>query len=294
MESLPVDILTSIASYLPNRTLLLLHDISQIFREIDIEPLLRYNLSNIIWFDIETYNFDQLVNLAQFTFTNSNINAGFKHSLVLLDNQVYAFGSNTDGQLGLGDYNTRSTPTLISNLDNVVQVATGLYHSLALTRNNQVYIFGLASTNRYLSNTPTLIDISKINDKIIQIAVGGHKSFFLTDIGQVYKQNSRGLPELMPKLMNIVAISANDIEIMGLTIDNKIIVIEKDNKLLIFEDFTDENIIQISLGKHHALILTEHGSVYAIGNNKHGQLGIDEKFTRDPQVIEFTFNNFGK
>jgi len=75
MESLPVDILTSIASYLPNRTLLLLHDISQIFREIDIEPLLRYNLSNIIWFDIETYNFDQLVNLAQFTFTNSNINA---------------------------------------------------------------------------------------------------------------------------------------------------------------------------------------------------------------------------
>ena len=43
-----------------------------------------------------------------------------------------SFGSNYDGQLGLGDYNDRYVPTLIPNLTNVVSISAGGYHSFFL------------------------------------------------------------------------------------------------------------------------------------------------------------------
>lgn len=43
-----------------------------------------------------------------------SVAAGARHSLVLASNgQVWAFGNNQRGQLGLGDLSSRNTPTLI-------------------------------------------------------------------------------------------------------------------------------------------------------------------------------------
>ena len=71
------------------------------------------------------------------------ISAGFKYSLALDNNgQIYAFGYNLYGQLGLGDNNNRNIPTLISNLTNIIQISSGYTHSLALNNNGQVYAFG--------------------------------------------------------------------------------------------------------------------------------------------------------
>ncbi len=46
-----------------------------------------------------------------------------------------SFGSNYYGQLGLGDYTDRYAPTLISNLNNVIDISLGFYHSLFLLSN---------------------------------------------------------------------------------------------------------------------------------------------------------------
>jgi len=49
--------------------------------------------------------------------------------------QVYAWGRNENGQLGLGDSKDKMVPTLVQELTgyNIVEIATGKAHSLFLT-----------------------------------------------------------------------------------------------------------------------------------------------------------------
>jgi len=55
------------------------------------------------------------------------------------------------GQLGLGDEKNRKYPTLIPNLDNIVQVLAGEDISLALSSDGLLYHFGRGSNSIYLS-----------------------------------------------------------------------------------------------------------------------------------------------
>jgi alpha-tubulin suppressor-like RCC1 family protein len=71
--------------------------------------------------------------------------AGFNHSLVLLsDGTVMSFGQNTRGQLGYATPSDadQTTPTAVPGLADIVQLAAGSTHSLALTRGGQVYVWG--------------------------------------------------------------------------------------------------------------------------------------------------------
>lgn len=54
--------------------------------------------------------------------------------------QVWAWGSASKGQLGLGDLNHRSTPTCILSLNHmgVTKVVCGTHHTAALTIDGQV------------------------------------------------------------------------------------------------------------------------------------------------------------
>ena len=55
---------------------------------------------------------------------------------------LYMFGSNTDGQLGLGHNNNIYIPTLVPNFDNIVQVGCGFNHTAFLTNRGDIYTFG--------------------------------------------------------------------------------------------------------------------------------------------------------
>ena len=45
------------------------------------------------------------------------------HSLILKEsNQLFIFGRNADGQLGLGDNNDKNTPTLLGTFENIVSI----------------------------------------------------------------------------------------------------------------------------------------------------------------------------
>src|SRR5437868_14959064 len=90
---------------------------------------------------------------------------GSAHSLILIANgQVYGFGANQNGNLGLGNNVTVVMPTAITNLRNIGQITCGYSHSLALTNTGKVYAFGsnfvgeLGLGDNINKNTPTLID----------------------------------------------------------------------------------------------------------------------------------------
>lgn len=71
------------------------------------------------------------------------IAAGGAHALVLLENgDVYSFGRNDAGQLGLGDRLDRALPSRIAMLSGAAAVSAGSGHSLVLLANGELYVFG--------------------------------------------------------------------------------------------------------------------------------------------------------
>ncbi|CAG8519650.1 11327_t:CDS:2, partial [Dentiscutata heterogama] len=84
-------------------------------------------------------------------FSVKQISAGLHHMLVLLKNSdVYSFGSNKYGQLGIGvSEENRKFPVRINhdNYDNCKYVATGDHHCIAVNNENKVYTWGFGETS---------------------------------------------------------------------------------------------------------------------------------------------------
>jgi len=105
--------------------------------------------------------------------------AGEYHSLCL-DNQgrVWSFGYNSNfGQLGLGDLIDRNIPTLISTLENIIQVSVGDDYSLCLDDKGKVWSFGKNSCKRLglNGNDKNIPILNPSLNNIVQISAGyGH------------------------------------------------------------------------------------------------------------------------
>jgi alpha-tubulin suppressor-like RCC1 family protein len=128
------------------------------------------------------------------------VSAGADHSLLLTDGgTVLAFGSNSDGQTGLGIASGEtSTPTPI-NATNLVgrkikQVSAGGLHSLLLDDFGAVYSFGtnsLGATGQGTSSGNTLIatpiGAANLAGRVItQVSAGAVHSLLLANDGTVF------------------------------------------------------------------------------------------------------------
>ena len=99
--------------------------------------------------------------------------AGGAHALALTrDGRVFAWGRNTDGQLGLGDNQNRNAPIEIPGLSDVTAITAGSDFSMALRGDGTVWIWGhsccsgpgnntLASSSRPIQ-VPELASVQKI------------------------------------------------------------------------------------------------------------------------------------
>ena len=75
----------------------------------------------------------------------TNIFCGSNHSFfVKQKNELYAWGLNNYGQLGIGHRENTAMPTLVRKLQGVelAQVGGGEHHSFALTKDGEVYLWG--------------------------------------------------------------------------------------------------------------------------------------------------------
>lgn len=71
------------------------------------------------------------------------IAAGSYYSLALeSDGSVWAWGTNTSGQLGDGTTTARAVPVKVASISDVVAISAGLDHSLAIEANGTAWAWG--------------------------------------------------------------------------------------------------------------------------------------------------------
>lgn len=124
----------------------------------------------------------------------TSISAGQVSSMALTDNgQVYGWGYNGSGQLGLETAGNQLTPCRVTFVPNVcmVQVILGNAHTLALTDKGIIYSWGANKYGQLGAGTvdPLLSHVQvSTRERIIEIAASpySHTSAAMSRSGQVY------------------------------------------------------------------------------------------------------------
>lgn len=192
----------------------------------------------------------------------SQIACGFQHSVAVSEfGSIYVWGSNNCGQCGLDnetvgcDYFT--TPKLVKTLGTaqVVQIACGQYHTLALTNSGDLYSFG---SNMYGQlglgyesekvTKPTLVK-SLRGIPIAQLACGANHSFILSTSGSIYGFGKNLFGQL----------GVGDMQVRIFPTHVKTLR----NQCVRF----------ISCGDDYSTFLTNDGGVFTTGLGSFGQLG---------------------
>ena len=200
--------------------------------------------------------------------------------------EVWAWGYNGYGQLGIGNKESKSAPTRVGNMSNIVDIATGDNHTLFVNVNGNVLATGLNSNGQLGDMTAELrmapvyvVDIygDKI-ENIVKVAARGNKSVALDSEGNVWAWGN-GYSRYATKVANIknaVDISAEYV----VKANGKVAKISNGQEL---QNVT--NAIEVSTGSDHTLIRTQDGLGFGIGNNTYGQLGNGNKTNATVPVI---------
>lgn len=324
-DKLPLDAVKNIISYLDCETIFLLCKLSANFcdTKFPIDELLRTSLYRSSKFNTNKYDTKKLMGLCKFT-DKINISTGYNYSLVLTSTgQIYAFGINTSGQLGLGDNVNRREPVPITKFNdndnhNFIQVSAGHLHSVALTNNGSIYVFGSNGNGQLGLITDNIVNIPTLNsalNNIKHISAGSYHTLALNNNGSIYAFgfNSSGqlglgnntdkyTPTMINDMPNIIAISAGDNYSLILNDSGEVYAFGSNlTHQLGIKDGIDKNtptiinglanIVAISAGEYHSLVLNNKGQVYAFGFNGDGRLGLGDKVNRKIPVLIEGFND---
>lgn len=227
----------------------------------------------------------------------AGISAGFAHSLAAKsDGTVWAWGSNDYGQLGSAApsfQSFNSTPVVVcartggvigectEPLKNVIAVAAGFEHSLALKEDGTVWAWGnnafgqLGNNNAGSeggSSTPVQVCSKKGEmpghcagylNNVVAIAAGGYHSLALKKDGTVWAWGSDAFGQLGNNNSGISNFSAVAVE-----------VCESPGNSPGSCGAYLHAVAAITAGYYHSLAIKSDGTAWAWGNNAYGQLGL--------------------
>lgn len=190
------------------------------------------------------------------------ISAGPFHNLALCtDGTVAAWGYNNHGQLGTGDKVTSRVPALVKSVGaltgkQVVAVAAGSYHSLALCSDGTLAAWGYNDEGELGdgSNTGSLVPVAVALSarKVASVSAGQYHTLALCIDGTLlaWGYNNRG------QLGNGSMVAANvPVAIGG------------------FGTLLGKNVSAVAAGGSHSLALCTDGTLAAWGYNNHSQTG---------------------
>ncbi|NXJ40570.1 RPGR regulator, partial [Ciconia maguari] len=248
---------------------------------------------------------------------------GRNHTLVYTEKgNVYAAGGNSEGQLGLGDTEERTTFHLISfftNQHKIKQLAAGSYTSAAVTEDGQLFVWGdnsegqIGLADEACVSVPCQVDVGK---PVSSVSCGYYHSALITGDGELYTfgepengklgllpeqlKNNRvpqpvlGIMEKVNKVAcggeHTVVLTETDVYTFGLGQYGQL-----GHGTFIFETSVPKSvkhlrrhkICNITCGENHTAVIAENGLMFTFGDGRHGKLGLgEENFTNqfDPTL----------
>ncbi|KFP44092.1 X-linked retinitis pigmentosa GTPase regulator, partial [Chlamydotis macqueenii] len=248
---------------------------------------------------------------------------GRNHTLVYTEKgNVYAAGGNSEGQLGLGDTEERTTFHLISFFNNqhkIKQLAAGSYTSAAVTEDGQLFVWGdnsegqIGLADEACVSVPCQVDVGK---PVCSVSCGYYHSALITGDGELYTfgepengklgllpeqlKNNRvpqpvlGIMEKVNKVAcggeHTVVLTETDVYTFGLGQYGQL-----GHGTFIFETSVPKSvkhlrrhkICNITCGENHTAVIAENGLMFTFGDGRHGKLGLgEENFTNqfDPTL----------
>ena len=244
--------------------------------------------------DNGNYSFESAGEVIQVAADNSHSAA------VTKDGDLYMWGYNNYGQLGVYTNVDKNAPVLVNNsttalpAKSVKYVALGYYHSAAITKDGSLYMWGRnnygqlgdgTTTDRY---TPV-----KIMDNVSSVSLGGYHSAAITKDGSLYMWGYNGNGRLGDgtttsrytpvKIMdNVSSVSLGGYHSAAITKDGSLYMWGYNYYEQLGNGTTTDrytpikimvNVASVSLGSSHSAAITKDGNLYMWGNNGYGQLG---------------------
>jgi alpha-tubulin suppressor-like RCC1 family protein len=229
---------------------------------------------------------------------------GDAHSLVLLsDGSVWAAGGNRHGQLGDGTRVSKKTwCSVMPSGSEVIQVATGAHHSLALTSDGSVWAAGRNDSGQMgdgkCVDQTGWVCVMDSGSEVIRLSAGRSHSLALKSDGSVWaagrnKEGQLGVRSNVNKKSWFCVIPSGSEVVEIATGSDHSLVLKTDGSVWAtgwnahaqLGDGTTKNkstwvsvipsdVTKVVAGDYHSLALKSDGAVWGVGYNKFGQLGV--------------------
>lgn len=243
---------------------------------------------------------DNVISPRQVLTNVADVQLGFYFSMALdsLGN-AYAWGWNNHGQVGIGNTQNQyiTWPTRI-RLGDVVQLAAGDEHGVALISNGAVYTWG-RNTRGQLANGRTS-DVDEpaqitVPGNVVSVAAGDYNTAVILSDGTLWMAGDNTCGQLCRPasdqpyasfvqipLNNVVRVAMGDYHAAAITADGSLYVWGSNEygqvgnwqvKNATTPIFIRSGVRQVETGDYHTFAVTDDGELYAWGRNDNGQLG---------------------
>eukprot|EP00559_Dactyliosolen_fragilissimus_P006808 CAMPEP_0184870952 /NCGR_PEP_ID=MMETSP0580-20130426/39340_1 /TAXON_ID=1118495 /ORGANISM="Dactyliosolen fragilissimus" /LENGTH=735 /DNA_ID=CAMNT_0027373351 /DNA_START=173 /DNA_END=2377 /DNA_ORIENTATION=- len=243
---------------------------------------------------------DKLIGFSEVRSQPKALYAGGSHSGLLTDQGIlYLWGCKDSGQLGQGmnvygypkdgllgrTGKSDDIPPMVSPLNMRVEVAAfGHAHTLVIERNTgMLYAFGDNSRGQVSGRrprdtkdsvkvpVPTVPEFAK-DKRFVAVAAGLHHSAAITEHGELV---TFGFTRY------------------GMCVPREDIDRRKMPGVAWWRPEDGSRLIAVSCGQKHTMVLDEHGRVWTMGDNKHGQLGRNGGKSDGPSLVNGTLGEKG-
>ena len=230
------------------------------------------------------------------------VSAGGYHTCGLLTNsEIWCWGRNANGELGVGNTTQSFVPLRVENLSNTIAVSAGGLHTCALNSGGEVRCWG--------SNTQGQLGASALLESLTPIAVPGISGIAMlstgaghtcaldnngslwcwgfNDHGQVGNGSNQSVistPTLVAGISNVIAIASGGSHTCALLSTGFVKCWGSNDWGQLGDGTTDEkwsptavlginNAVSVAVGITHSCATLNTGSVKCWGRNDYGQIG---------------------
>jgi alpha-tubulin suppressor-like RCC1 family protein len=197
------------------------------------------------------------------------IAAGDRHSIALKgDGTVWAWGGNGVGEVGNGSFGASVPfPSQVVGVSDVIAIAAGASHGLALARDGSVWAWGANGTGQLGDGSVSVaspggkslpVRVAGLTD-VVAIAAGGVHSIAARRDGTVWTWGNDFYGQLGNGTFGGASAQPTPVKVPGL-----------------------ENVVEVSGGFYHSLALRIDGTIWAWGRDWFGELGDGTTTTTSP------------